>query len=121
MMLQEEEQGALDAADDILDSARKTQKSIIDSVENSADGSKGLTNLQKGNYGEMKMDNHFESGSYDGLKYDRISIDRVTDLNGTSHQGIDGVYFNVGPPPKYIVGEAKFGSSKLSKLADGTK
>jgi hypothetical protein len=66
------------------------------------------------------MDNYFESGSYDGVKYDRISIDRVTDLNEVTHQGIDGVYFNAGPPPKYVVGEAKFGSSKLSKLADGT-
>ena len=36
--------------------ARKSQQNVIDSVESSSDGTKGLTNLQKGNYGEMKMD-----------------------------------------------------------------
>lgn len=35
--------------------------------------------------------------------------------------GIDGVYKNPSPPPDYVITEAKFGSSKLSKgLADGT-
>ena len=104
------------AAEDITDAARQTQKSIIESVENSAEGTKGLTNLQKGNYGEMKMDDFYESQGYN-----RISTDRVTDLNESTHQGIDGVYYKEGPPPEYIVGESKYGTSKLSKeLADGT-
>ena len=81
----------------------------------SAEGSKGLTNLQKGNYGEMKMDDLFESQGYE-----RISTDRVTDLNQATHQGIDGVYYNPDGHPPYIIGEAKYGSSKLSTLADGT-
>lgn len=107
--------GGLDtAADAITDAARKTQKSIIESVENSVDGSKGLSTLQKGNYGEMKMDDFFESQGYK-----RISTDRVTDLNGTTHQGIDGVYYNPDGHPPFIIGEAKYGSSRLSDTLDG--
>ena len=101
--------------DGITEAARKTQKSIIESVENSPEGSKGLSNLQKGNYGEMKMDDFFENQGYE-----RISIDRVTDLNASPHQGTDGVYTNPNGHPPYIIGEAKYGSSKLSTLADGT-
>ena len=101
--------GGLDVVDDITDAARKTQKSIIESVENSAEGSKGLTNIQKGNYGEMKMDDLFESQGYE-----RLSTDRVTDLNQATHQGIDGVYYNPDGHPPYIIGEAKYGSSKFS-------
>ena len=63
----------------------------------------------------MKMDDFFESQGYE-----RISIDRVTDLNQPTHQGIDGVYYNPDGHPPYIIGEAKYGSSKLSTLADGT-
>lgn len=36
-------------------------------------------------------------------------------------QGIDGVYKNKTPPPDYIITESKYGTSKLSKLEDGTK
>lgn len=48
-------------------------------------------------------------------------MDRVTDLNASTHQGIDGVYFNPDGHPPYIIGEAKYGSSRLSTLSDGTK
>lgn len=86
---------------------------IIKGVEN---GDVPLSNnIQKGNYGEMKMDAYFESQGYE-----RISIDRVTDLNTPTHQGIDGVYYNPDGHPPYIIGEAKYGSSRLSTLADGT-
>jgi len=107
-------EGGLDAVENITDAARMTQKSIIESVENSAEGSKGLTNLQKGNYGEMKMDDLFESQGYE-----RISTDRVTDLNQATHQGIDGVYYNPDGHPPYIIEEAKYGSSKLGSTLDG--
>ena len=104
-----------DLADDMTKTARKSQQNVIDSVESSPDGTKGLTNLQKGNYGEMKMDDFFESKGYE-----RISMDRVTDLDSPTHHGIDGVYYNPDGHPPYIIGEAKYGSSKLSVLADGT-
>ncbi len=91
----------------------KTVKNIIDDVEN---GKISLTNnMQKGNYGEMKMDQYYESQGYE-----RISTDKVTDLNAPTHQGIDGVYYNPDGHPPYIIAEAKYGSSKLSTLADGT-
>ena len=53
-------------------------------------------NIQKGNYGEMKMDVYFKSQGYE-----RISLDRVTDLNAPTHQGIDGVYYNLDGHPPY--------------------
>ena len=89
--------------------------SIIESVENSKGGPNALTNIQKGNYGEMKMDVYYESQGYQ-----RISIDRVEDLNTPTHQGIDGIYYNPNGHPQYIIGEAKYGTATLSKLADGT-
>ena len=60
------------------------------------------------------MDAYFESQGYE-----RISLDRVTDLNTPTHQGIDGVYYNPDGHPPYIIGEAKYGSSKLGSTLDG--
>ena len=71
-------------------------------------------NIQKGNYGEMKMDVYFKSQGYE-----RIGLDRVTDLNAPTHQGIDGVYYKLNGHPPYIIGEAKYGSSKLGSTKDG--
>ena len=54
---------------------------------------------------------------------DKVSVvtrSRVTDLNAPTHQGIDGVYYNLDGHPPYIIGEAKYGSSRLAILADGT-
>lgn len=69
---------------------------IIKVVEN---GEVPLSNnIQKGNYGEMKMDAYFKSQGYE-----RISLDRVTDLNIPTHQGIDGVYDNPDGYPPYII------------------
>ena len=95
-------------------------KSGTDSVDDIVKGVENgdvplINNIQKGNYGEMKMDVYFKSQGYE-----RISLDRVTDLNTPTHQGIDGVYYNPDGHPPYIIGEAKYGSSRLSILADGT-
>ena len=57
---------------------------------------------------------------YESQGYQRISIDRVEDLNTPTHQGIDGIYYNPNGHPQYIIGEAKYGTATLSKLADGT-
>ncbi len=73
-------------------------------------------NIQKGNYGEMKMD-----VTYEGRGYNRVSLDKVTSLNEVTHHGIDGVYYNPKGKPPYIIGEAKYGTSKLATLADKTK
>jgi hypothetical protein len=48
-----------------------------------------------------------------------ISNDRATGLDDKIAKGIDDVYYNQGSPPKYIIGEAKYGSSKLSNTQNG--
>ena len=96
-----------------LESGKDSVDDIVKGVEN---GDILLSNnIQKGNYGEMNMDVYFKSQGYE-----RISLDRVTDLNAPTHQGIDGVYYNLDGHPPYIIGEAKYGSSRLAILADGT-
>lgn len=95
-----------------MDPGRAKQKEVIDEVES---GKKPLQgNMQKGNYGEMKSDDYYESRGYE-----RISNNRVTDLNAPSHQGIDGVYYKKGPPEQYVVAEAKYGSSQLKMTHTG--
>lgn len=100
-------------SDSAIDTARSAQKDIIKAIENG--DIELVTTKQKGNYGEMKMDDFFESQGYQ-----RISSDRVIDLNTPTHQGIDGVYYNPNGHPPYVIGEAKYGTSKLSILSDGT-
>ena len=91
------------------------QEKIIRILEESPKGTIAqLNNLQKGNYGEMKMDIF-----YDNLGYDRISLDRVIDLDAPTHKGIDGVYYNPDGHPPYIIAEAKFGSARLNNTLDG--
>ena len=113
-------EGAAKGAGNAAEDAGKVVESGLDSVDNIIKGVENgdvplSNNIQKGNYGEMKMDAYFKSQGYE-----RISLDRVTDLNTPTHQGIDGVYYNPDGHPPYIIGEAKYGSSRLSILADGT-
>jgi hypothetical protein len=94
--------------------SKKQQQSIKD-VESGKTklegyGEKKNNHTRKKNYGEMKMDQHFE-----GKGFERVSTNRVTDIDHTKGpHGIDGVYENSKPPPKYIVAEAKYDSSKLN-------
>ena len=106
-------QQALPGGGSGIESGKDSVDDIVKGVEN---GDILLSNnIQKGNYGEMNMDVYFKSQGYE-----RISLDRVTDLNAPTHQGIDGVYYNLDGHPPYIIGEAKYGSSRLAILADGT-
>lgn len=93
----------------------RNAKQEITKFENGIKDGVQYTNQQKGNYAEMKMDQY-----YDSIGFERISQDRVTGLNDAGHQGLDGVYQNKGTN-EYIVGEAKYNTSKLSTLKDGTK
>ena len=46
--------------------------------------------------------------------------ERITDVDEVGHTGIDGVYENASPPPKYVIAESKYGTSDLSqKPKDG--
>lgn len=86
--------------------------SIIERVKN---GDVVLeTTKQKGNFGEMVMDDYYKQ-----LGYERISLDQVTDLDGAIKQGIDGVYYKSDGNPPYIIAEAKYGTSTLSNTLDG--
>ncbi|PGT04628.1 MULTISPECIES: hypothetical protein [Bacillus cereus group] len=95
-----------------LEAARAQQRTLIESVESGEVALK--TTKRKGNYGEMKMDDFFESQTYT-----RISDDRVLTLDQKIVKGIDAVYENSAPPPKYVIAEAKYNTSKLGKTNDG--
>ena len=95
-----------------LEAARAQQRPVIESVESGEVALK--TTKRKGNYGEMKMDDFFESQTYT-----RISDDRVLTLDQKIVKGIDAVYENSSPPPKYVIAEAKYNTSKLGKTNDG--
>lgn len=101
-----------DAMDDTAKSAKSQADNAIKDVESGK--TELITTKQKGNYGEMKMDQHLE----DELGYSRISKDRVTGLEDAGHKGIDGVYENASPPPKYVIAEAKYGTSQLNPLTN---
>ncbi|MBF7048647.1 hypothetical protein IY972_01260 [Campylobacter volucris] len=47
--------------------------------------------------------------------YKRISFNKVQELDDRIHHGIDGIYYNPNKNPKYIIAEAKFGTSKLDR------
>ncbi|MBJ7938690.1 hypothetical protein JDS73_26965 [Bacillus cereus] len=95
-----------------LEAARAQQRTVIESVESGEVALK--TTKRKGNYGEMKMNDFFESQTYT-----RISDDRVLTLDQKIVKGIDAVYENSSPPPKYVIAEAKYNTSKLGKTNDG--
>ncbi|MBK9450213.1 MAG: DUF308 domain-containing protein [Bacteroidetes bacterium] len=96
-----------------MDDVYLIQKGIVDQVKN---GTITLKNRrQKGNFGEMDVDVALTEIGLKPLGR------RITDLDAHTEHGIDHVYFKEGPPPLTLVVESKFGTSKLSKLADGTR
>lgn len=93
------------------------QQAIKEAFEKIANGEK-LTDAEKGNLGEMLMDQYYTSQGYKP-----IHSPRVIDLEHKSGQGIDGVYekINADGSKEYVIADAKVNSSKLNKgLADGT-
>lgn len=65
----------------------------------------------KGNYGEMMVDVDLEETGH--IK--RISCNRVLSLNDPMHHGIDGIYENLSPPPKYLIVDSKYLGSEVAK------
>ena len=92
---------------------QKKVNEIITSVEN--EGSIGVngSSLERGNYGEMKMDQ--QMAKY-GFK--KVSIRTVSSLNDHTETGIDGIYYHKGTG-KYVILDAKAGSSSLGTTTDG--
>lgn len=82
------------------------------------------TNLEKGNYGEILSHNNKVNNPLlkeKGYDLERIGKEPPSGLADKGHQGIDGIYKTKTEPPKYVIDEAKYGSSQLGKLKDGTK
>jgi hypothetical protein len=74
------------------------------------------TNKQKGNWGEkVSHDNKVNNPALKEKGYDleRIGNDPPKGLDDPIRHGIDGIYENKTSPPKYVIDEAKYGSSPL--------
>ncbi|TKI53727.1 hypothetical protein FC756_22450 [Lysinibacillus mangiferihumi] len=82
------------------------------------------TNKQKGNFGEIiSSDNLLNNQSIKDAGYDLKPIGRgaPSSINDKIVKGIDGLYENANTESKikYVIDEAKFGSSQLGKTKDG--
>lgn len=84
------------------------QDEILQSVESGETPLK--TDQEKGNYGEMKVDQDLREKGYQ-----RISLDAVTALDAPTHSGIDGVYYNPDGKPPFIIVDAKYNTARPSK------
>ncbi|WP_242274558.1 T7SS effector LXG polymorphic toxin [Bacillus cereus group sp. BfR-BA-01310] len=85
---------------------------------------KTATNKQKGNYGEIKSsDNLLNNQSLKDAGFDLKPVGKgaPSTINDKIVKGIDGLYENANPNSniKYVIDEAKFGSSQLGKTKDG--
>ncbi|MEK4402806.1 T7SS effector LXG polymorphic toxin, partial [Sporosarcina sp. FSL K6-6792] len=85
---------------------------------------KTATNKQKGNFGEIKStDNLVNNQSLKDAGFDLkpIGRDAPSSIDDKIVKGIDGLYenANVDSNIKYVIDEAKFGSSQLGKAKDG--
>ena len=113
--IEENGQDALEDAKPKLSPEEISQKQnqAIESVES---GEIVLeTNQEKGNYGEMKVDQDLREKGYE-----RTSTDAVTDLKDPTHKGIDGVYYNPDGDPPYLIVDAKYDKAKLKdEIGDG--
>lgn len=82
------------------------------------------TTKQKGNFGEFKSNNNLlNNQSIKDAGYDLKLVGREapSGLDDKIVKGIDGLYENTNADSniKYVIDEAKFGSSKLGKTKDG--
>jgi len=91
-------------------------EAIYEGIKKLAKGE--LTTAEKGNLCEMMMDQYYISQGYTP-----IHSPRVTSLDSTGHQGIDGVYEKTEPDgtKKYVIVDAKYDQSTLATNVDGTK
>lgn len=114
-----------DATDDVKDTKELTneeinalqQRAIKEAFGRIVRGEQ-MTDAEKGNLGEMLMDQYYISQGYTP-----IHLPRVIDLEHKSGQGIDGAYerTKADGSKEYVIADAKVNSSKLNKgLADGT-
>jgi len=108
-------------ADEAADATKAAVKKSSKDVDKTFDASKA-TNKQKGNFGEIKAtDNLLNNPTLKQKGYDlkRIGDDAPTGLDDKIKKGVDGIYENATPLPKYVIDEAKYGKSRLGKTKDG--
>lgn len=109
-----------DAKELIKEAAEKAKKTLDDALEKF--DPKTATNKQKGNFGEMAShDNMVNNPALKDKGYDlkRIGDDAPSGLDDTIKKGIDGIYENANPPPKYVIDEAKYNTSQLGNTKGG--
>lgn len=92
---------------------QKKTNEIIKSVEKEGSIGENGTSLERGNYGEMKMDQQMAK-----YGFRKVSTRTVTSLNDATETGIDGIYYHP-KTGKYVILDAKAGSSSLGTTADG--
>ncbi|MFY9476072.1 MAG: DUF6861 domain-containing protein [Aquabacterium sp.] len=81
-----------------------------------ANSIRNASNAEKGVFGEAKADAHMMGGGFQKMNGAPVKVGDAP--RGT---GIDGVWRNTSPPPDYVITEAKYGTSRLATLKDGTK
>lgn len=98
------------------DTEQRQWEAIYEGIKKLAKGE--LTTAEKGNLCEMMMDQYYISQGYTP-----IHSPRVTSLDSTGHQGIDGVYEKTEPDgtKKFVIVDAKYDQSTLATNVDGTK
>ena len=75
------------------------------------------SNAYKGVFGEAKADAHMAAKE----GYSKLN-GKLTEIGDAPRgRGIDGIWENANPPPEFVISEAKYGSSQLSTLKDGTR
>ena len=74
------------------------------------------TNTEKGVFGEARADSYMNE-----KKFEKLNGKLVEEGDAPKGRGIDGVWKNASPPPDYVVTEAKYGTSQLGTLKDGTR
>ncbi|MDB4292822.1 DUF4280 domain-containing protein [Maribacter sp.] len=100
--------------DEALEAASKGADEVFDASK--------ATNKQKGNFGEIKSSNNLVNNKAlkdAGYDLSKIGDEAVETIDDKIAKGIDGIYENASPPPKYVIDEAKYGTSGLGKTKDG--
>ena len=84
------------------------------------------SNKQKGNYGEMKsclnlLTSESLKKGVNGRRYNlkRIGEDAPNTVDSKIRKGIDGIYENLTPLPKFVIDETKYETSMLSQTQKG--
>lgn len=122
-----------EAAQTIIDAQVAKMKQISEKEEKrfkallQTKDKKKPSSKQKGNYGEIKsclnlLTSEELKKGVNGKQYNlkRIGDDAPDSLDSKIRHGIDGIYENLTPLPKFVIDEVKFGTSRLNpKTKDG--